>query len=79
MTEEINNLGKVLCPFCSAPWSEENIRTGDLDAGDHCASGRFYGEQMTVDITCHECNRLIYRKEGAAVGTYGLTSIGEET
>ena len=62
--KDVNSLNKILCPFCSAPWTEENIKTYDLDAADHCASGRFYHECCTIEITCHSCNRIMYRKEG---------------
>lgn len=55
----------ILCPFCSAPWSDDNVQLFDLDAGDHCESGRFYPEQCTVTISCHACKREMYRKEGA--------------
>jgi len=58
------DISAISCPFCHEPWSEANIRTYDLDAGDHCESGRFYAECCTIDITCHACKRLIYRKEG---------------
>lgn len=59
-----SDIAKITCPFCHAPWSAENIRCHDLDAGDHCASGRFYAECCTIEITCHACHRLMYRKEG---------------
>lgn len=68
MSEDVNELSKVLCPFCSEPWNEKNIRTYDLDAGDHCASGRFYAECCTIEITCHKCERLMYKKEGYEIG-----------
>lgn len=55
---------RILCPFCSAPWCDENIRAYDLDAGDHCDSGRFYAECCTITITCHACGKEMYRKEG---------------
>lgn len=55
---------KITCPFCHAPWSDENMRAYDLDAGDHCESGRFYAECCTVEIHCAKCKRLMYRKEG---------------
>lgn len=58
------DISKILCPFCSAPWSETNIRSYNLDAGDHCDSGRFWAECCTIEIVCHSCNRLMYRKEG---------------
>ncbi len=54
----------IKCVFCNAPWSEENVKLYDLDAGDHCESGRFYPEQCTVVIACHACGKEMYRKEG---------------
>lgn len=56
---------RPLCIWCSAPWDDSNIQLHDLDASDHCASGRFYPEQCTISIVCHECKREMYRKEGA--------------
>ena len=61
MSDEIK---PILCPYCSAPWSEGNLRAYDLDAGDHCESGRFYAETVTIQIVCHACDRLMYEKEG---------------
>lgn len=52
------------CPFCHAPWSDSNVHLYDLDAGDHCNSGRYYAECCTVRIECHACEREMYRKEG---------------
>lgn len=48
-----------------AEWSDDNIQLHDLDAGDHCQSGRFYPENCTISIVCHACKREMYRKEGA--------------
>ena len=59
---------EILCPFCGATWSDDNVKLYDLDAGDHCASGRFYNEQCTISISCHSCKREMYRKEGAEFG-----------
>jgi hypothetical protein len=60
----MNDTPKILCPFCSAPWNDSNVRLYDLDAGDHCASGRFYAEECSVKIVCHACDRLMYEKSG---------------
>jgi hypothetical protein len=56
--------GELTCPFCHAPWSVENLRFYNLDAGDHCDSGRFYAECVDVQIICHACDRLMYSKQG---------------
>jgi hypothetical protein len=55
---------KILCPFCSAPWSDDNIRTYNLDAADQCESGRFGPETVDIVIACHACSRPMYSKEG---------------
>lgn len=57
----------ILCPYCSAPWSEENVEIYDLDAADQCESGRIDPKTATIDITCHACSRLMYRKEGQVI------------
>lgn len=59
--------GRMLCPFCSAPWSGDNVRVFNLDAGDHCDSGRFYSECCSISIVCHACEREMYRKDGQAI------------
>jgi hypothetical protein len=59
---------KILCPLCSAEWNDENLRLYDLDAADHCESGRFYPETCSVQIVCHACGKLMYEKEGSQFG-----------
>jgi hypothetical protein len=58
---------ELSCPFCHAQWTADNVQIFDLDAGDHCDSGRFYSESCTVSIECHACKREMYRKEGARI------------
>lgn len=65
MTKSATIAGELTCPFCHAPWKESNVRLFDLDAANHCQSGRFYAESCTVSIVCHACDREMYRKEGA--------------
>jgi hypothetical protein len=65
MARDKNELDKILCPFCSAPWSEENIKIWDLDSADQCESGRFGPPTYSISIVCHSCKREMYRKEGA--------------
>lgn len=56
---------RPLCPFCSAPWTDDMIRVFDVDAQHGYGSYDFgpEDERATVDITCTSCKRLIYRKE----------------
>ena len=64
MQNEAVTDSKILCPFCSAAWSDTNIQLYNLDAGDHCDSGRFYAENCSIKIVCHACDRLMYQKDG---------------
>jgi hypothetical protein len=57
-------IGNILCPFCSTPWSEDNIRVYDIDGAAQCNSGRFEPPTYSISITCHACRREMYRKEG---------------
>lgn len=60
-SEGSENLGKILCPFCSRPWDEQMV---ELYA--HASSGcDTCGPEIEayVDITCGGCKRTIYRKE----------------
>lgn len=58
------DVNKITCPFCHAPWSDENMHFWDLDAADQCESGRFGPETVSISIECDKCGKLMYRKEG---------------
>lgn len=57
----------ILCPFCSAEWSEENVQIYDFELGDQCDSGPLESPSVSISITCHACKREMYRKEGFSV------------
>ena len=61
------NEAHIVCVWCGAEWSDENLKLYNLDAGDHCASGRFYPECCSVEIVCHKCNKLMYQKDGVEI------------
>lgn len=56
---------RPICVFCNAPWTDDMIRVYDIDASHGEGSYDFGPEHQcaTVDITCSNCERLIYRKE----------------
>ena len=62
--DEPADVAHIKCVFCSAPWSDENLMVYNIDAGDHCDSGRFYSETVSVQIRCHKCKRVMYQKDG---------------
>lgn len=55
-----------LCVFCNAPWTDDMLKVlADTEVemgyyeGDWCISHC----DVTIDVTCSTCNRLVYRKE----------------
>lgn len=56
---------RPLCVFCNIPWTDDMIKTltnATLDIGYYGDPGALHLFE-TVDITCSNCKRLIYRKE----------------
>jgi hypothetical protein len=62
------DVSHIKCVWCSAPWSDANLQVYNLDAGDHCDSGRFYEETCSVQIKCASCKRVMYQKDGVRCG-----------
>lgn len=57
---------RPLCVFCSAPWTDDMIKTLHQTEVEHgWYPGEIYGVELRelIDITCANCKRLIYRKE----------------
>lgn len=55
-----------LCVFCNAPWTDEMLKVyakGDFDFGYYPGEFEVDGYDVTIDVTCSSCNRLVYRKE----------------
>lgn len=54
-----------LCGYCNAPWTPDMMRVYSEAEMEH----GYYGDSWvshidtTIDVTCSNCNRLIYRKE----------------
>ena len=55
---------KPKCIWCSAPWSDENVRIEDVWASQGCDTCG-YGLKVsgTVTIECHACTKVMYQKE----------------
>lgn len=55
-----------LCVFCNAPWTDDMLKVyaeGDYDFGYYEGDFAVDGYDVTIDVTCSSCNRLVYRKE----------------
>ena len=54
---------RPLCPFCSAPWTDDMIKV-EAEAASGCDTCGFGGgTHGEVRINCASCTRLIYIKE----------------
>lgn len=60
--EPINELHKILCPFCSEPWDEKNIKLFNI-ACDYYESMGPCDFTADLEISCHKCKRVMYEKE----------------
>lgn len=61
-----NNPPPPLCVFCNAPWTDDMLKVyaeGDYDFGYYPGDFDVDGYDVTIDVTCSSCNRLVYRKE----------------
>lgn len=55
---------KILCPFCNSTYDAEMLL--DIEGSTMCETcGPDEGEP-TVEVTCSNCKRVIYKKEGRA-------------
>lgn len=61
---KIVDFDKPLCPFCSHPWTDDMVKVFTESSGgcETCGYGGYTSYEL--DITCEECGKLIYRKEG---------------
>jgi len=60
MTEE--NTLKILCPFCNEPYTAEMLI--DLEEGNDCDTCGGDSADLTVEIKCANCKKIVYKKEG---------------
>lgn len=54
---------KPLCVHCNTPWSDENQMRYDGEILDSAATGHVISD--SIELTCHSCGKVMYRKEGA--------------
>jgi len=55
---------KPICPYCRVEWNNKNVKIEDWDASEGCESCG-YGRELkgTIIIKCHNCKKIIYRKD----------------
>ncbi len=59
-----------LCVWCSAPWTDDMLEVYaecEWTSGDY---GSIDGIDVTIDVTCSTCNRLVYKKHVTHSGNY---------
>lgn len=59
-----------LCVWCGAPWTDDMLKAyayADCSCGEY---GSIESVEITIDVTCSSCNRLVYRKEVKQVGNH---------
>jgi hypothetical protein len=55
---------RPLCPFCSAPWTDDMIKVEDVSCSQGCDTCGYGGSASgTVKIHCEACEKLIYQKD----------------
>lgn len=54
---------KPLCIWCSAPWSDDNVKLEDIYASNGCDTCG-YGQTVSASlvVTCHSCKKVMYQK-----------------
>jgi len=62
--EIIDHGFKIMCPFCNEvlPPTVEDEISGTSGGCDTCGYGA--GGNVTVEVFCSKCKRLIYKKDG---------------
>ena len=60
--EKISTILKIVCPFCNAPMDSDLEIEGYAYARgcDTCGEA---DANVTINISCHTCGRLVYKKE----------------
>lgn len=64
MSDDNGDLGKILCPFCSAPWTPENIQLYVSNGADYGTSQD--SAEYELKLVCHSCKRVMYARDGDA-------------
>lgn len=60
-----------LCVFCNAPWTDDMLQVfaeASLERGYYEGDVSVDTIDVTIDVTCSSCNRLVYRKEVTRYG-----------
>lgn len=55
---------RPVCPYCNAEWTDEMMHIEVDEGSSDCLSCDPGSSDVVVDVTCSQCKKLIYRKEG---------------
>ena len=68
MSTDADEPPPILCVWCGAPWSDDNLSAWITSMSAGCEScGHGAGAEITIRIDCHACGKLMYRKDGLEV------------
>ncbi len=62
----------IICGFCNAPWTEEMIAELDYISSECETCGYEEAASINLKITCRNCDRVIYQKDGVEINRYVL-------
>lgn len=51
---------KIICPYCNAPYTATMETDFDYSRGSEETG--IYGEEITIEIFCSNCKKLVYKK-----------------
>lgn len=54
---------KILCPYCSEPYTAEMLVELE-DGGISCETCGPESADLSIEIKCSNCGKLVYKKEG---------------
>lgn len=68
LTTPPKDVAHIKCGWCSAPWSDANLRLYDGYSSQGCSTcGHGSETTISIEITCHKCKKLMYKKVGYQV------------
>lgn len=68
---EASNPPPPLCVWCNAPWTDDMLTVfASTEIEDGYYEGEYYLREtdISIDVTCSSCKRVVYKKEITVMG-----------